>query len=63
MRRGSGEYDQVLGVWNRREAMKASRMNRYMQPPVVGGWEVGGPSRMQQRPGRLEIFRTQREGP
>jgi hypothetical protein len=39
--RGKKEHDQV---WReeRREALRASRMNGNMQPQ---GWEVGGPSR------------------
>jgi hypothetical protein len=26
------------------------------------GWEVGGPSRINQRPGKRETLRTQRDG-
>jgi hypothetical protein len=32
---GRGEHDQVLGGWNRTEALRASRKNGKMQPQEV----------------------------
>jgi hypothetical protein len=48
--RGKGEHDQVwVGGERQDRSLRASRMNGNRKPQ---GWEVRGPSRKYQRPGK-----------
>jgi hypothetical protein len=56
-----GQENLILG--GRKDwALRSRRKNENRLPQEVGGCG-GEPSRMNQRPGRWETLRTQREGP